>query len=154
MDLVIINNFSLSIFELVVRSIAQYLSQVWEQKLNRSYKKECKTIFTNYRSWIVTVANYKFLPTSLCMWLNYQSSLYESIFFKFSIINYFNIWCWRFAFTEQYKSHFLFCTMTNKCTIISQIITLLHVSTLSCHPQGACNQYLAKLHKYFKCSCW
>jgi len=38
-------------------------------------------------------------------------------------------------------------------TIISQIITLLHVSTLSCRPQGACNQYLAKLHKYFKCSC-
>jgi len=31
--------------------------------------------------------------------------------------------------------------MTNKCTIISQIITLLHVSTLSCLPQGACNQY-------------
>jgi hypothetical protein len=47
-----------------------------------------------------------------------------------------------------------FCTLTNKCTIISQIITLLHVSTLSCHPQGTCNQYLAKLHKYFKCSCW
>jgi len=44
----------------------------------------------------------------------------------------------------------LFCTVTNKCTIISQIITPLHVSTLSCHPQGACNQYLAKLHKYFK----
>jgi len=40
--------------------------------------------------------------------------------------------------------------MTNKRTIISQIITLLHVSTLSCHPQGACNQYLAKLHQYFK----
>jgi len=38
--------------------------------------------------------------------------------------------------------------------IISQIITLLHVSTLSCHPQGAWNQCLAKLHKYFKCSCW
>ena len=34
----------------------------------------------------------------------------------------------------------LFCSMTNKCTIISQIITLLHVSTLSCHPQGANNQ--------------
>jgi len=28
-------------------------------------------------------------------------------------------------------------------TIISQIITLLHVLTLSYHPQGACNQYLA-----------
>ena len=28
------------------------------------------------------------------------------------------------------------------------------VSKLSCHPQGACNQYLAKLHKYFRCSCW
>jgi len=50
--------------------------------------------------------------------------------------------------------YFLFCTTTNKCTIISQIITLLHVSTLSCHPQGACNQYLASLHGYFKCSCW
>jgi hypothetical protein len=36
----------------------------------------------------------------------------------------------------------LFCTMTNKCTIISQIITLVHVWTLSCHPQGACNQYI------------
>ena len=35
---------------------------------------------------------------------------------------------------------FLFCTKTNKRTIISQIITLLHVSTLPCHPQGACNQ--------------
>jgi len=47
----------------------------------------------------------------------------------------------------------LFCTMTNKCTIISQIITPLHVSTLSCHPQTACNQYLAKLHTYFKINC-
>jgi hypothetical protein len=35
--------------------------------------------------------------------------------------------------------------MAKKYTIISQIITLLHVSTLSCHPQTACNQYLAKL---------
>ena len=33
-----------------------------------------------------------------------------------------------------------FCTTTNNGTIISQIITLLHVSTLSCHPQRACNQ--------------
>jgi len=47
----------------------------------------------------------------------------------------------------------LFCTVANKCTIISQIITLLHVSTLSCHPQTACDQHLAKLHQYFKCSC-
>ena len=38
--------------------------------------------------------------------------------------------------------------------IISQIITLLHVSTMSCHPQTACNQCLAKLHQYFKNSCW
>jgi hypothetical protein len=42
----------------------------------------------------------------------------------------------------------LFCTLTDKRTIISQIITLLHVSTLLCHPQGACNQYLAKLHNW------
>jgi len=48
----------------------------------------------------------------------------------------------------------LLCTMTNKCTIISQIITLLYVSTLSCHPQAVCKQYLTKLQKYFKCSCW
>ena len=41
----------------------------------------------------------------------------------------------------------LFCTMNNKCTIISQIITLLHVSTLSCLPQGACNKKFAKLHR-------
>jgi hypothetical protein len=50
--------------------------------------------------------------------------------------------------------HFLFCTVTNKCTIISQIITLLHVLTLPFPSQGACNQYLVKLQKYFKCSCW
>ena len=54
--------------------------------------------------------------------------------------------CWSY--------NLLFCTMTYKHTIISQIITLLHFSTVSCHPQAACNQYLAKLHKYFKCSCW
>jgi len=28
----------------------------------------------------------------------------------------------------------LFCTMTNKCTTDWQVITLLHVSTLLCHP--------------------
>jgi hypothetical protein len=39
-------------------------------------------------------------------------------------------------------------------TITSQIVTLLHVSTLSCHPQTACKQCLATLHRYFKCSCW
>jgi len=44
--------------------------------------------------------------------------------------------------------------MTNKRTIISQIITILHVSTLSCHPQGDCNKYLAKLHNYSNCICW
>ena len=40
----------------------------------------------------------------------------------------------------------LFCIVTNKCTIISEIITPLHVSTILCHPQGACNQFLAQLH--------
>jgi len=44
--------------------------------------------------------------------------------------------------------------MTNKCTIISRIITLLYVLTLLCHPQGAFNQCLANLHKYDKCGCW
>ena len=35
-------------------------------------------------------------------------------------------------------------------TIISQIITLLHVSTLSYHPQTACNQYFVKLQQVFQ----
>jgi hypothetical protein len=41
------------------------------------------------------------------------------------------------------KINFLFCTRANKCTIISQNITLLHVSTLSYHLQGVCNHCLA-----------
>jgi len=50
--------------------------------------------------------------------------------------------------THTHAQYTLFCTMTNKCIIISQIITLFpHASTLSCHPQGACNQYLAKSHR-------
>jgi hypothetical protein len=37
----------------------------------------------------------------------------------------------------------LFCTITNKCTINRQIIKLLpRVSTLLCHPQGACSSNL------------
>jgi len=39
----------------------------------------------------------------------------------------------------MYGAFFLFCAMKNKFTSISQIITLLYVSTLSCHPQGAVN---------------
>jgi len=40
-----------------------------------------------------------------------------------------------------YRAYFviLYCDQQMH-TIISQIITLLHVSTLSCHPQAACNQ--------------
>jgi len=49
---------------------------------------------------------------------------------------------------------FYFALWPTNAQLFPQIITLLHVSTLSCHPQTACNQYLAKLHKYFKCSCW
>ena len=60
---------------------------------------------------------------------------------------------WRIILIPCTVHLLLFCTMNNKCTIISQIITPLHVSTLSCHPQTACDQYLAKLHQYFKCSC-
>jgi hypothetical protein len=52
--------------------------------------------------------------------------------------------------TEHLNTLCLFCTMTNQYTIISQTISLLLVSTLSRHPQGACNQYLTKLHKYVK----
>ena len=50
----------------------------------------------------------------------------------------------------------LFCkiTSTSTVTINLQIITLPHVSTLSCHLQTAHIHYLTKLHKYFNCSCW
>jgi len=58
----------------------------------------------------------------------------------------------RNGYHYNFISYFLFCTMANKCTIISQMITFLYVSTLSCYPQEACNQYVARLHKYFKCS--
>jgi len=60
--------------------------------------------------------------------------------------------CLQLLLMEQNKIYiwiffiFLFCTMTNKSTITSQIITLLHASALSCYPQGACVQYLAKLY--------
>ena len=69
---------------------------------------------------------------------------------------------WSHEITHSTSFYFNVCTLhllilyfdQQMYTIISQIITLLHVSTLSCHLQRACNQYLAKLHKCFKCSCW
>ena len=67
-------------------------------------------------------------------------------------------WCgltWRWALRPivQIISYYFVLWPTNAQSF-PQIITLLHVSTLSCHPQAACNQHLDKLHKYFKCSCW
>jgi hypothetical protein len=44
-----------------------------------------------------------------------------------------------FLFLTRTVHRLIFCTVTNKCTIISQIITLLHVLTLLCHPQGTCS---------------
>jgi hypothetical protein len=65
------------------------------------------------------------------------------------------VWTQCIHYCNTYNVHLLlFCTLTNQCTIISQIITLLHVSTLPCHPQGFRNEHLAKLHKHFKRSCW
>jgi hypothetical protein len=46
-----------------------------------------------------------------------------------------------------------FCTLPNKCTIIPKIITVLHVSTRSCHTEVACNQYLTQLHQYLVTWC-
>jgi len=39
---------------------------------------------------------------------------------------------WVFSFIVLFCV--LFCALSNKCAVISQIITRLHVSTLSCHP--------------------
>ena len=84
---------------------------------------------------------------SLCLTESTQSELKLNVLGRKS---------WFAKITNKKYIYFLFCSMTNKSTITInlQIITLLRVSTLSCHPQGTRNQYLAKLHKCFKCSCW
>jgi len=74
--------------------------------------------------------------------------LYAALFPRIAQILY-TLW-WK-PEVMNYAMEIILC---NKCTIISQIITHLHVLTLSCHPQGACNQYLANLHTFFRCSCW
>ena len=54
-----------------------------------------------------------------------------------------------FLFMDSLFFIFLIFALTNKCTINRQIfILLLHVSTLLCHPQTICNQFLAMLHNY------
>ena len=47
-----------------------------------------------------------------------------------------------------YRASLFILYYDKQMQIISQIITFLHVSTLFCHPQAACNQYLAKLHHH------
>jgi len=92
---------------------------------------------------------------SAAAWPLYRLCCHPAVFFLDCLLIHLASQHGEKNWTRFYKNVIsLFCTMTNKCTIISKIITLLHVSTLSCHPQTACNQYLAKLHKYFKCSCW
>jgi hypothetical protein len=49
-----------------------------------------------------------------------------------------------FLFQYMYRASFIILYCDQQCTIISQIITLLHVLTPLCHPQGSCGQYLAK----------
>ena len=50
--------------------------------------------------------------------------------------------------------HFLFRTMANKCTQLFHKLSHRYMFRhYRCHPQTACNQYLAQLHQYFKCSC-
>jgi len=44
---------------------------------------------------------------------------------------------WVLSSEQKLANFVLSCTMTNKCTFKGQIITLLRVSTLLCHPQGA-----------------
>jgi len=41
--------------------------------------------------------------------------------------------------------------MTNKRAIISQIITLLHVSTLSCHPCQVTQLFQMQMHLKYLC---
>ena len=119
------------------------------------YDQQMHNYFTNYHtitfctmtkkctiiSQIITLLHFVLWPTNTQLF--HRLSHYYILYCDQQMHNYFT----------NYHT-ITFCTMTNKCTIISQITTLLHDSTLSCHPQGVCNQYLAKLNKYFKCSCW
>jgi hypothetical protein len=42
-----------------------------------------------------------------------------------------------------------------RCVLTCEnFIPYLYVLTLLCHPQTARSQYLARLHKYIKCTCW
>ena len=52
------------------------------------------------------------------------------------------------SYKKRIVCYLSLCDEPKVHTIISQIITLLHVSTLSCHPQPSWNQYLAKLNQY------
>jgi hypothetical protein len=92
------------------------------------------------------------LPCAITFQLDSITFIMNSIYNPRQICQSYNSICFYFNFNTSTVHLLLSCTVTNKCTVISQIITLLHVSTLSCHPQGAFNQYLAKLHRYFKSS--
>jgi hypothetical protein len=100
-------------------------------------------------------------PLMTVNWLKYFFMLYSDQQMHNYLTNYHTPTCFDTIMSSSDSLQSIPCqvtpvfhTMTNKCTINSQIITLLHVSTLSCHSQGACNQCLAKLHKHFKCSSW
>ena len=68
----------------------------------------------------------------------YMFRLYRVILREL-VINAFNT-CTRASFV-------ILCCDQQMHTIISQIITTLHVSTLSCYPQGACNQCFQYMYR-------
>ena len=72
----------------------------------------------------------------------YMFRLYRVILREL-VINAFNT-CTRASFV-------ILCCDQQMHTIISQIITMLHVSTLSCHPQGACTQCLQYMYTCIFC---
>jgi hypothetical protein len=106
------------------RRFSEFCEHAWKRENMNIY---CRVFSTCTLQQLAT-ANTRLLSTHILHWILIRLQLNKQLIF--------------------------FCSMTNKCTIISQIITLLHVSTVFCHPQGACNQYLAKLHKYSNYSCW
>jgi hypothetical protein len=76
-----------------------------------------------------------------------------------------SVHAWCCLYTEKYlqisNGYFNTCTVDLLLFLyydqqIHNYLTNYHTATclvLSCHPQGACNQCLANLHKYFKCRC-
>jgi len=62
-------------------------------------------------------------------------------------------WTIRTYYEHITKYYELFCLLWPTNAQLSHKLSHCYMFRLSCHPQRACNQYLAMLYKNFKCIC-